>query len=114
MSIHTLTIDEFIMLDAFTHRVALTQYDQAIAAAQAELAEANNPAAHAAVSDRLSSLQTLRKLHQVRLDELAEEGDGEQPADEVEQPYDRVAPGLLNQPFASQQWEQNELQPALV
>jgi len=73
MSIETLTGDEFMNLDASTHRVALAQYEQTIGASLHELTLLPGGPARTQELDRLTSLLTLRKVHRVRLDEM--EGD---------------------------------------
>jgi hypothetical protein len=73
MSIETLTGDEFIRLDAPTHRVALAQYEQTIGASLHELTLLPGGPARAQELDRLTSLLSLRKVHRVRLEEM--EGD---------------------------------------
>ena len=74
MSIETLTGDEFMTLDALTHRVALEQYEQAVGTSLHELTLLPGGPARTEQLDRLTSLLTLRKLHRVRLEEL----DGEE------------------------------------
>ena len=73
MSIETLTGDEFMNLDSFTHRLALEQYEQAVDKSLHELTLLPGGPARTEQLDRLTGLLTLRKLHQVRLEEL--EGD---------------------------------------
>lgn len=70
MSIETLTGDEFMNLDSSTHRVALEQYEQAVDKSLHELTLLPGGPARTDQLDRLTSLLTLRKLHQVRLDEM--------------------------------------------
>lgn len=78
MSIETLTGDEFMNLDASTHRVALEQYEQTINASIRELTLLPGGPARTEQLDRLTSLLQLRKVHVVRLEEL--EGDEAVPA----------------------------------
>lgn len=73
MSIETLTGDEFMNLDAPTHRVALEQYEHTIGASIHELTLLPGGPARTEQLDRLTSLLQLRKVHVVRLEEL--EGD---------------------------------------
>jgi len=73
MSIETLTGDEFMNLDAPTHRVALEQYEQAVDKSIHELTLLPGGPARGQELDRLASLLCLRKVHRVRLEEL--EGD---------------------------------------
>lgn len=73
MSIETLTGDEFMNLDAPTHRVALEQYEHTIGASIHELTLLPGGPARTHELDRLTSLLSLRKVHSVRLEEL--EGD---------------------------------------
>jgi len=70
MSIETLTGDEFIKLDAPTHRVALAQYEQAVEASLHEITLLPGGPARTEELDRLTSLLTLRKVHRVRLEEM--------------------------------------------
>ena len=103
MSIHTLTLDEFMRLTKAEHEEALEQYDKAISGAAQELVAFEvNYDDFANDRDRLGRLLTLRKVHQVCLDEL----EAAELADTQAEP--------AAEPLASQQWGRNELQPALV
>jgi hypothetical protein len=70
MSIETLTCDEFSKLDAPTHRLALEQYEQTVDKTLHELTLLPGGPARNQELDRLTSLLSLRKVHQVRLEEL--------------------------------------------
>lgn len=70
MSIETLTGDEFTNLDSPTHRIALEQYEQAVDKSLHELTLLPGGPARTEQLDRLTGLLTLRKVHQVRLEEL--------------------------------------------
>lgn len=70
MSIETLTCDEFSKLDAPTHRLALAQYEQTVDKTLHELTLLPGGPARNQELDRLTSLLSLRKVHQVRLEEL--------------------------------------------
>lgn len=93
MSIETLTGDEFMNLDPATHRVALEQYEQTINASLRELTLLPNGPARTQELDRLTSLLTLRKLHQVRLEELV----GEESSTEAHAPTLSTVTDLLPQ-----------------
>jgi len=87
MSIHSITVDEFMKLTLPQHRQALALYDREIALLQELLANPDSVtdspvsrAAHVAKwQEELENYQKLRDVHQVRIDELtgtATETDG--------------------------------------
>ncbi|MGI4759587.1 MAG: hypothetical protein ACRYF0_02685 [Janthinobacterium lividum] len=91
MSIETLTGDEFATLTLDEHTEALDLYDVAISKTIAETASLEEDYDKFAEGrDRLGRLLTLRKVHQVRLEELeqprAPRGTAEQYADNARSP----------------------------
>lgn len=89
MSIHHVTLHEFMLLDAKQLQLAVRLCDQEIKALQ--LTDAGAPD-YEQVLDEISSAITLRKVHKTRLDELLA-GEAEVPAG----------------PLASQQFQQSAL-----
>lgn len=75
MSIHTITCDEFMELSSAHHKLALRLYAAETNALIERLAATpdKTSAAYEATSEELGHLLTLRKLHKVRLEELAED-----------------------------------------
>lgn len=75
MSIYSTTCEEFIELSSAHHRLALRLYATKTNALIERLAATKDKtnAAYEATSDELGYLLTLRKLHKVRLKELAED-----------------------------------------
>ncbi|MGI4870659.1 MAG: hypothetical protein ACRYFX_05705 [Janthinobacterium lividum] len=77
MSIESITLDEFAMLTLEEHEEALDLYDEAISKAAEDFTTLEvDYDRFAKDRDKLGRLLTLRKVHQVRHDELL----GEQPA----------------------------------
>lgn len=77
MSIHTLTLDDFMKLTREDHEEAVDLYDQAISKTIEEARTLETDCdGFAEDRDKLGRLLTLRKVHQGCLDEL----DGEAPA----------------------------------
>jgi len=75
MSIETLTGDEFMNLDAATHRDALEQYEQAVEVLTHNLGHRvyEREEDRSRALDKLTSHLTLRKLHKARLAELEDD-----------------------------------------
>ena len=80
MSIETTTLDEFMQLTPEEHQEAIDLYDQAIHESAKRMAKQEAASdAFFQESDKLGRYYTLRKVHQVRWDELdaeANETDG--------------------------------------
>lgn len=92
MSIETLTGDEFAMLTIDDHEEALILYDQAISrTAQEMVAYEADVEGFADDRDKLTRLITLRKVHQVRRDEL----ESEEEARRTAQVKQRVTPAQI-------------------
>jgi hypothetical protein len=74
MSIETMTGDEFVELTVEEHEEALGLYADAAQAESAKLPKYEaGTTAHEECLDRMARLLTLRRVHQVRLDEIKEE-----------------------------------------
>ena len=70
MSIHSITISQFMLLDRKQLELAIRLCTQEIAALQLTDREAPD---YAQVQDEINSALTLRNVHQARLDELLQE-----------------------------------------
>lgn len=93
MSIHSITLDDFMQLTRQDHEVAVELYSVAIDEAVQYAAKAQGEANREYYLDRLTSLLQLRKLHKVHVAELKE--------------AESTRPALT----ASEQYRQNELAP---
>ena len=78
MSIHTITIDEFMRLTPHEHHIALELYDAAIGTCQDVLDQKlTNPLSddvRGQLTEKLASYRTLRQIHADRIEELESDG----------------------------------------
>ncbi|MVN77724.1 hypothetical protein GO988_15430 [Hymenobacter sp. HMF4947] len=94
MSIETLTGDEFAQLTVAEHQEALGLYSVAVTVQALQLRQLEpRSTVHEDCLDKMARLLTIRKVHQVRLNEMQD---------------DARAPRLR---LASQQYDHNELIP---
>lgn len=72
MSIHTITLDDFMQLTRQDHELAVELYNEAINEALQSAAKAQGAGNREYFLDRLASLLQLRKLHKAQMAEMQE------------------------------------------